>query len=178
PECHLSYPASFPLAQAAHAYGRPVPTGNRRDTIDGTLELSLAHTSDMAAAVVTNSRAGKRVGIDIERMRPTDELFAATAFTVPERTLLASIDAADLPQWTLRFWCAKEAVAKALGRGLQEGPQSLTVETFDMHDGTVNVRLQKKYAEEFPGLAQEAICVHSYQEEDYIYAAAICRGDA
>ena len=40
-----------------------------------------------------------------------------------------SVDMEDAArqEWLTRFWCAKEAVGKAVGRGLIHGPQSVIV---------------------------------------------------
>ena len=66
------------------------------------------------------------VGIDVEHIAPRGPEFEQIAFDQQERELLDRFgDHRD--EGIARFWCAKEAVAKALGRGLVEGPQTLVV---------------------------------------------------
>ena len=85
------------------------PSG--RPVIDGGEHVSVAHKDDIAVAIV----ADHEVGIDIERIEPRTEAFAAIAYTTAERALG---DAGD--EWLTRLWAAKEAAAKALGTGLTD----------------------------------------------------------
>jgi phosphopantetheine--protein transferase-like protein len=156
-------------------YGRPVPGGAWVDKIGAVPALSLTHTNGMAAAIVCNSQAGNRVGIDIEQIHPLEQEFGTTAFTSEEQDLLDSVEESDRPQWVIRFWCAKEAVAKALGRGLIEGPRSLSVQGLDVPTGTVKVALQGKLADDFPDLANTTVVVHTNREKDYIFTSTVCQ---
>ncbi len=157
-------------------YGRPVPAGACIDKTGAVPALSLAHTNEMAAAIVCNSRAGNRVGFDIEQIRPLDESFIKTAFTSQERSLLDSFKESEQPYLALRFWCAKEALAKALGRGLTEGPHSLSVQGYDAATGTVKVTLRGRLAEEFPNLAKTTLFVHADMEKNYIFTSTVFQG--
>ena len=80
-------------------------------------------------------------------------------------------------EWIIRFWCTKEAVAKALGRGLVVGLKNLVVKELDSEAGLVKVALRGKLAQEFPGLAKAAVTVGTIKEKDYIVAITICEGD-
>jgi len=158
-------------------YGRPVPSGAWTNEIETVPALSLAHTNGLAVAIACHHQAGKRVGIDIDRIRSLDQGFEKIAFTPEEQSLLDSVEKSLRQQWVVRFWCAKEAVAKALGRGLIEGPQSLSVRSLDVQTGTVKIALQGKLADEFPDLANATVVVHTAQEKDYIFASTTCQGD-
>ena len=57
------------------------------------------------------------------------EGFESVAFTPEEHSLLSSLDA-PTEEWFLRLWCAKEAVAKATGRGLVGGPGGLKIQAW------------------------------------------------
>ena len=70
---------------------------------------------------------GHAVGIDLERVEERSADFEMIAFTDEERRLLPT-EERDL--WITRFWVAKEAVAKALGRGLEGNPQRFRVSDF------------------------------------------------
>ena len=73
-----------------------------------------------------------------------------------------------------RFWCAKEATAKALGKGLLEGPRSLTVRKADATTGTLEVVLGDRLAREFPELAGVPVVVYTAREEDWAVASTVC----
>jgi len=42
-------------------------------------------------------------------------------------------------EWSLRMWCAKEAVAKALGRGFAGGMQALQIAEAEVENGMVQL---------------------------------------
>jgi phosphopantetheinyl transferase len=95
--------------------GKPVVGGDTgRD-----MRVSIAHTDGMAAAIAAE---GSDPGIDIERIAPRTERFAAIAFTPDE---LAKLPQSDHDEWLTRLWCAKEAAGKARGTGLQGTPRTL-----------------------------------------------------
>jgi len=64
---------------------------------------------------------------------------AALAFGAAERDLLSSLEPSECREWPLRFWCAKEAVAKALGEGMRRGPRALVVQSANTQSGVVDV---------------------------------------
>lgn len=86
----------------ARADGRPDPE----------FPISLAHAGDFGACAL--GEAGKRVGMDLERIEPRDpswrRLMAHESELTPE--LCASAEGLT------RLWTAKEAVSKLLGVGL------------------------------------------------------------
>ena len=144
-------------------YGRPVPQGAWAEKIKAVPALSLAHTNGIAVAIAGYHNAGQKVGIDIEEIRSLEQGFETTAFAPKEVELLDSVTESARQQWVIRFWSAKEAAAKALGRGLAEGPHSLAVQTFDIKTGIVKIALKGKLAEEFPDLARTAMIVYTGQ---------------
>jgi acyl transferase domain-containing protein/phosphopantetheinyl transferase (holo-ACP synthase) len=88
-------------------------------------ELSLSHAGGAALAVA--APPGQAVGIDMEHLgRVAPDLLAEGAFSPAEQGLLGN--AADR---LLAGWCAKEAVAKALGQGLNGRPRAFTLTAFD-----------------------------------------------
>ncbi len=86
------------------------------------LRVSVAHKEDAAVARLA---VGVDVGIDLERVEPRGDGFASIAFTDAERSLRAGN--ADRDEWLTRVWSAKEAVAKALGTGLEGNPRRFEV---------------------------------------------------
>ncbi len=168
-------PADVEIGQ--DEYGRPVPQGAWTQAIELVPTLSLAHTNGIAVVIAALLNSDQGIGIDIERVRSLEERFENTAFTPEELDLLNSVEVSARQQWVIRLWCAKEALAKALGRGLIQGPQSLIVRELNIPAGDVKVALQGKFAEEFQEFSQSTVVVHTALEEDYIIASIICERD-
>lgn len=94
----------------------------------GGLEFNLSHSG--SAAVVALAR-GVEVGVDLEspgRSRPHAEL-ARRYFCGPEAQSIENTPDALRETAFLRLWTAKEAVLKALGRGLAFGLDKLEFDT-------------------------------------------------
>jgi phosphopantetheine--protein transferase-like protein len=154
-------------------YGRPIPDGTWVRQIDDIPCLSLAHTEGMTIAVAGPSNGNRSVGVDVERIRALGDGFEATAFTTAERALLQPMNASDRQEWTIRFWSAKEAVAKALGRGLLDRLSKLVVQDLDSSTGELKIYLQGGLAQEFPDLAHTPIRVCTTREDQYIVASTL-----
>src|SRR5262245_48062452 len=110
----------------ADSWGRPIAGGDHLARIDVALALSLSHTEGIAMAMTAGPGWG--IGIDVERLGRRRGDYAEAAFTPAEMALLGT---APSPGRALRLWCAKEAVAKALGRGLLGNPLNLEARGVD-----------------------------------------------
>ncbi|MEU1242789.1 4'-phosphopantetheinyl transferase superfamily protein [Micromonospora parva] len=98
--------------------GRPVV---RVDEVTGPVELAVS-VSRTAGLVVVAARRGGAVGVDVERIRPLPALALAHRWFPPaELAWLGDRPEAGRTVDFLRLWTAKEAVGKALGRGLRDG---------------------------------------------------------
>ena len=95
---------------------------------DGELDLrfSLSHTRGAALIAIANSR---EVGIDIERIRPMDELgsMAETVFSSKELEQWKLLSGGDRKIAFYRVWTRKEAYLKAIGLGLFRDLHGVTV---------------------------------------------------
>jgi 4'-phosphopantetheinyl transferase len=118
-------------------HGRP---GLDPDAHASELDFNLSHSGELALIAVAE---GLRIGIDVEKPRGRDPLRVAGRYFSP-----AEVDAiraaGDRPDEFLRYWTAKEALAKGLGLGLQapRGDLELAV----LPGGTmVPVRLAKEW---------------------------------
>jgi phosphopantetheinyl transferase len=76
-------------------------------------------------------------------------------------------------EWSLRLWCAKEAVAKALGRGLAEGPGGLPIQAVDMRTGHVQVALSDGFARELPDFTGRQLTAYTAREGNCIFATVL-----
>ncbi len=108
--------------------GKPLLYGHER--LKG-LEVSIAHKGSEAVAMV----AEEPVGIDIEKIEERSREFIELSFTTHELELLSKRN--NDPEWTARFWVAKEAYAKMTGRGLEGNPKQYEVESIEGEDLTI-----------------------------------------
>jgi 4'-phosphopantetheinyl transferase len=106
-------PSSVRLKLGPH--GRP---GLDPEIHQTDLDFNLSHSGDLA--LVATGR-GLRVGIDVERLRRgRDPLRVADRyFSQAEVEAVRAFPQSDRPAAFLRYWTAKEALAKGLGLGLQ-----------------------------------------------------------
>ncbi|MBW3596199.1 MAG: polyketide synthase dehydratase domain-containing protein [Planctomycetes bacterium] len=131
--------------------------------------VSVSHADGVMAALASFE---PHLGIDLEKIEPREASFGALAFDDEERRLLD--EQLDRMEAVTRFWCAKEAVAKALGRGLSEGPRSVTVRAFDPASGGVEVELGAALAAEFPDFAGKRLTAFTRRYKNFIVATTFC----
>ena len=104
-------PASVRLRLGPH--GRP-QLGLEHHPTD--LDFNLSHSGQLALLATAR---GVRVGVDVERLRRRDPLRVADRyFSAAELEALRAHPHGDRPRAFLRYWTAKEALAKGLGLGL------------------------------------------------------------
>ena len=90
---------------------------------DSSLCFNLSHSAGMGLIAVG---AGRRVGVDLERIREFDE--AAKRFlSVRESQALQALPAATRPAAACHCWVRKEAYLKARGDGLEIDPRQIEV---------------------------------------------------
>jgi acyl transferase domain-containing protein/phosphopantetheinyl transferase len=110
------FPITFEIKADEH--GKPYLHGGLSDGI----HISIAHKGTDAVGIAQFDRP---VGIDIEIIEERGAGFFDIVFSEPEIVLLADRDKAE---WATRFWVAKEAYGKYLGRGLKGNPKAYTVQ--------------------------------------------------
>jgi malonyl CoA-acyl carrier protein transacylase/phosphopantetheinyl transferase len=131
--------------------------------------VSLSHSETLLVGLASTS---PHVGIDVEKITPRDASFEKVAFDAEERRLLDQ--SSDRAEAVTRLWCAKEAVAKAVGRGLSEGTHSVVARHMDPNSGLVLVELGEALSGEFPELAGARLRVATLRENDFIVATTVC----
>lgn len=105
-----------------------------RPELTGAGQVSISHTSGAAAAAAGQGP----VGLDLERLdRRIDERLQRWAFTGRELELAKA--AAPLWPGHLALWCAREAGAKAWGRGLLNHLDQVRVGRADWPAGRLRV---------------------------------------
>ncbi|HMF19508.1 MAG TPA: 4'-phosphopantetheinyl transferase superfamily protein [Gemmataceae bacterium] len=163
------FPADIVIAAGPH--GRPIAQPRGAPGPEPLPTISIAHTEGVAAALAV---FGPYAGIDLERVRPREPGFVEMAFDSDEQQLLQRLRV-DRDQWLTRFWCAKEAVAKAVGHGLLDGPKGLSVGAADPHSGIVHVVLGAGLAAACPELDSASLVVQTTREKDLIVAVTFCQ---
>jgi phosphopantetheinyl transferase len=154
--------------------GRPVASAPH---LGGSMEYPAVSVSHSEAWIVALAGyTGRNLGIDLEPVRPREESFLRIAFDEPELAPLASLAPPERDEWITRLWCAKEAVAKAVGTGLVGGPRAVTVTAIDPPTGNVEIVLGPGLAERVPELAGAAILARTGRQGDH--ALAVCLGES
>ncbi|HUG88072.1 MAG TPA: 4'-phosphopantetheinyl transferase superfamily protein [Actinomycetota bacterium] len=121
------------------------------------LPLSISHADGHTAAAAHLER---RVGVDLEPLRPLPPEYASYFLTLEEQSAVAGWG--DPATATLAAWTVKEAVLKARGRGLCDPPSSVRIRS-----------LSQRGVE----LADPRIAAGCWQEGDHVVAVA-CDGAA
>ena len=125
--------------------GKPHALGEWGDHLSSKIDIAIAHTAQFVIALAA---ANARVGVDVESAtRDLSEEFTAGVF-VPEELELAA-NAANASQAIIRFWCAKEAVSKALGTGIRYSPREMRVSDYQPDTGRIVVRLEGAWLDAF-----------------------------
>lgn len=123
-------PSSLVFGEGTH--GKPfleAPAHGR------ALRFSLSHSGEIALVAVSLRR---EVGVDVERVRPLDDLdgFVARYLSPLEREALARVAAGDRLRAFFETWTLKEAYLKACGDGLLR-----ELDAFDVTVGDAQPRL-------------------------------------
>ena len=126
--------------------GKPYALGDWQEYLHSEIDIAIAHTAQFIVAIAA---ANARVGVDVESAsRNLSEEFAAGVF-LPEELELAA-QSATAAQAIIRFWCAKEAVSKALGTGIRYSPKEMNVVSYQADSGALAVRLNGEWEKAFP----------------------------
>jgi phosphopantetheinyl transferase/acyl carrier protein len=134
--------------------------------------LSIAHSHGTAIALaILDPKA--QVGIDLESLTHRRGDFEAIAFSPDERSLLAALPRDLRREWALRMWCAKEAVGKALGRGLSAGLLAFHILRAVAASGIVVVELRGGALDQFPRFEGKCLNVYTERDSNFVFAAII-----
>lgn len=120
------YPITFEIY--SDEFRKPYVKGGLTEYIN----ISIAHKGTDAVGI---ARFNEPVGIDIEHIEERSAGFFDLVFNDHEIALLESRDKIE---WATRFWVAKEAYGKYLGKGLQGNPKAYTVEVINGEELCIN----------------------------------------
>jgi phosphopantetheinyl transferase len=156
-------------------WGRPCVEGPWKARLGLHPVVSLSHSGELAIALAAPS-ASALVGIDLESIARAGEGFDQLAFHRSERGLVQTVLPDRQREWSLRLWCAKEAVAKALGRGFQAGFKALEVTHLD-ESGTVYVELRDGLADAFPEFRDRRFRAHTCAGKGFVISTVVSNQD-
>ena len=162
-------PRDIPIA--ADTWGRPTPDGGLLAEHGVALSVSLSHTDGIAMALCAEPPCG--AGIDVERLGRRRGDYAEAAFTPAEIAIIDAAGPARRAERALRLWCSKEAVAKALGRGLMGNPMNLEALEVDAGLSRVGLGVSGALARTFPDLAGRPVTASVSVEGDLVVAVAL-----
>lgn len=168
------HPADVEILPDEH--GQPIINGAWTDQVPHIPVLSLSHAHNAAVAIVAVPRRGAGLGLAITTRDSMGEAEAQPAFSAGEQALLTDMPEAERAEWMLRLWCAKEAVAKALGFRIDGGLQALVAQAIDTSSGEVHVRLNGEFTSRIPQLAGASLSAFTTREADSIAAVALWEG--
>jgi phosphopantetheine--protein transferase-like protein len=151
-------------------YGRPLAEGVWISQL-GRPAISISHSEGTAVALAAGP--GLAVGIDIESLSRRQENFEEIAFSIEERQWLASLSPELRQPWALHFWCAKEALAKALGRGLTAGLLAYRITQAEIDTGRVTLELRDEALHQFPQLRGRRLIGYTTRNVDFVFATMI-----
>jgi malonyl CoA-acyl carrier protein transacylase/phosphopantetheinyl transferase (holo-ACP synthase) len=166
------FPADLEVKHDEH--GRPLAMHLGYAENAAMPNVSVSHADGIMAALASFE---PHVGVDLEKIESREASFEAIAFDDSERAMLDELE--DRAESVTRFWCAKEAVAKALGRGLSDGPRSVVVRGWVADGETtawIEAELGDALAAEFPQFAGKRLRVFTRKYKTYIVATTFCDG--
>jgi len=134
--------------------------------------ISIAHSHGTALALAVLD-PDALVGVDLEGLAHRREDFEAIAFSPDERSLLAALPADLRQEWALRMWCAKEAVGKALGRGLSAGLLAFHITRAVPASGAVEIELRDGALLQCPELQGKSLNVYTERESNFVFSSII-----
>lgn len=164
-------PADIDIVTNEH--GQPSVSEELLERLGCCISLSIAHAGGVAVAIAGDPGDHRGVGIDVEPLDRNHEGLEGVTLTQEEQRKLATIAAGERDEWLLRLWCAKEAVGKALGRGMLGAPLHLIVHDLDPATGRVGVALAGELAKQLPALAGSVLTAHTGCENGFVYASAL-----
>jgi phosphopantetheinyl transferase/acyl carrier protein len=168
----VSCPADRLLTRAAPKRAFQAATVRKRFQERPRPSLSIAHSHGNAVALAVLD-PGARVGIDLESLTHRRQDFEAIALSPDERRLLAALPMDLRQEWALRMWCAKEAVGKALGRGLSAGLLAFHIARAHIASGIMEVELRDGARDQFPQWRGKPLVVYTARESNFVFSAII-----
>ncbi|MCX5969115.1 MAG: beta-ketoacyl synthase N-terminal-like domain-containing protein [Cyanobacteria bacterium] len=120
--------------------------------------ISLSHSNGAAVAIASD----REMGIDLEPLSNRNAQLNGYASDIEKALLAEFASQSPAEAWDLKLWCAKEAVAKACGTGLQGRPRDFALVGVDP-DGALLIE---------QAATAERLRVYSFALEHHLIAIA------
>jgi phosphopantetheine--protein transferase-like protein len=153
-------------------HGRPIVGKKLMEKLGCRLSISIAHSGWVALAIAGNCGDHRGVGIDVELLGGSHEGLEEIAFTPEERTHLSAVPLSRRKEWLLRVWCSKEAMAKALGRGMIGNPRNLFIQDVDVKTGTITGRIAGELAQKLGNYVDKPLIAHTGCDDTMVFASS------
>jgi phosphopantetheinyl transferase len=153
-------------------FGRPCVEGDWTARLGVTPVVSISHTAGMAVALAALG-PDQMVGIDVESFGHRPGEFERLAFREDEQRWLASLSKPLREEWSLRLWCAKEAVAKALGKGLSHGLHTIRITNAETDTGLVQLELAGGLLEDYREFEGKSMIAYTLRDRDLISSTIV-----
>ena len=157
----------------SNEYGQPVVQIPLPEVADSMPSVSIAHKKGIAVALAGDSRKAVNVGIDIEFMRLLENGFVDMVFRPDEQELISSFKTDTIDEWILRLWCAKEAVAKAIGIGMAGNPKNIIVKHIEHDKGIVELEVYDNLVKIKPELSGVRISAYTAVQNSLVSGIAL-----
>jgi len=152
---------------------RPIVGGATLAELGVDVRVSIAHCKHGAVAFAGDGETCGGVGIDVEALDRDIGKVVRGAFHPPEQALYAGLGPEETQTTMLHFWCAKEALAKALGKGLMGSPLNVVIEAYDRATGRVDMKIAGGLAQQFPQFADKIFNAHAGHDERVAFATTV-----
>jgi acyl transferase domain-containing protein/phosphopantetheinyl transferase len=167
-------PADIQINEDEH--GRPVVSSIGDPQFNHLPRVSLTNIDGTPVAAAIDDDDTEAMAVDIERLGAATNGFEHQVFLPDEQSLLSGLDRPELEEWKMRLWCAKKALAKALGGAVPKSGEGLVIKRADTATGRVEVGLTRELAKQFAGNGAHSYSVYTLREKDWIIATSILKG--
>lgn len=151
----------------------PVVNGTWTTKLDRVPRIALTHRPGIGAAVV--SADGDGCGISTKKMATSKNVINQMDLSPDEQNKIDSNFDSLNAEWLIRIWCAKEAVAKALGRDLTAGLSGLTLKHLEVQTGMLHLEISEKSEKLDTQFSRKPIIAYSWRDADLIMACSVFR---
>lgn len=133
-------PADLEIARICDCCGKP--HGKPQLKTHPELQFSVSHSDDWVVIALTE---GSPIGVDVEQIDPTKSYqeLVPEVFTIEEQLKMDSLDLVGKPNVFLTTWTRKEALLKAIGKGLE-----IPLRSFEVSGWGDEPKLEKGFHQE------------------------------
>jgi malonyl CoA-acyl carrier protein transacylase len=136
--------------------------------------VSVAQSGNLAAALAAFC---PYAGIALARLHLDGSGAENETFDGRESDLLDRFGP-DRHEWVARFWCAKQAISKAMNCRPPLASGSMRVVDADVENGSVAVKLGPPLTELFPEWRSDALLARTARDGDVVLATSVCERTA